>query len=219
VPRRLISGSVDEQSPPTRPKRLAPPSPPLADDAIRLEPLDERHVADFEGLIDDPEVLRNTRVPSTPPNGFAAKWIGRYTKGWQDGSSAGFAILSDDGAFLGFAAIVDLDLPAREGEIGYVVAPEARGRGVAGRALRLVTDWALGALGLERVELRIDVANEPSIRVAERAGYRREGVLRSLYFKEGVRTDCVLYSMLPGDARLRPDDLAASATPPPLGGG
>jgi RimJ/RimL family protein N-acetyltransferase len=122
-------------------------------------------------------------------------------KGWQDGSCAGFAILSGDDSFLGFVALVGLDLPAQQGEIGYVVAREERGRGVAGRALRLITDWALDGLLLDRVELRIDVGNAPSIRVAERIGYRREGVLRSLHFKEDVRTDVAVYSLLPGDER------------------
>jgi RimJ/RimL family protein N-acetyltransferase len=183
------------------PRRLTAPAPPLADDAIRLEPLDERFVPDFERLMDDPDIVRNTRVPSRPPAGFAARWVGRYVKGWQDGSCAGFAILSGDESFLGFVAVVALDLPARQGEIGYVVAREARGRGVAGRALRLVTGWALDELLLERVELRIDVGNAPSIAVAERAGYRREGILRSLHFKEEIRSDVAVYSLLPGDER------------------
>jgi len=183
------------------PRRLRAPSPPLADDAIRLDPLDERFIPDFERLVLDPDVVRNTRVPSRPPNGFAVKWIGRYTRGWADGSCAGFAILDETNRFLGFAAIVVLDLSARQGEIGYVVAREARGRGVAGRALRLLTDWAIEGLGLERVELRIDVANDPSIRVAERAGYRREGVFRSLHFKEEIRGDVAVYSLLRGDVR------------------
>jgi RimJ/RimL family protein N-acetyltransferase len=183
------------------PRRLRAPSPALADDAVRLEPLDERYIPDFERMLDDADIVRHTRVPTNPPRGFAAKWIGRYVKGWQDGSCAGFAILAEEAALVGFVAIVDLDLRAREGEIGYAIVSEARGRGVAGRALRLVTDWALDGLGLERVELRIDVANEPSIRVAERAGYRRDGVLRSLHFKEDMRSDLAIYSLLSGDPR------------------
>jgi RimJ/RimL family protein N-acetyltransferase len=183
------------------PRRLTAPAPPLADEVIRLEPLDEQFVPDFERLMDDPDVVRNTRFPSRPAAGFAAKWIDRYVNGWRDGSCAGFAILSGDNSFLGFVAVVALDLPARQGEIGYVVAREARGRGVAGRALRLVTDWALDRLALQRVELRIDVDNEPSIKVAERIGFRREGVLRSLHFKEGVRSNLAVYSLLPGDER------------------
>jgi RimJ/RimL family protein N-acetyltransferase len=183
------------------PRRLTAPSPPLADDAIRLEPLNERFVPDFERLMDDPDVVRNTRVPSNPRAGFAARWVGRYVKGWQDASCAGFAIVSGDDSFLGFVAVVGLDLPARQGEIGYVVARDARGRGTAGRALQLITDWALDGLLLERVELRIDVGNAPSIRVAERIGYRRDGVLRSLHFKENVRSDVAVFSLLPGDER------------------
>ena len=95
---------------------------------------------------------------------------------------------------------------------------------MAGRALRLVTDWALEGLGLERVELRIDVANEPSIRVAERAGYRRDGVLRSLHVKEDVRGDVAVYSLLADERPLTAEGAARSvhaghAKPPPLGGG
>ena len=149
----------------------------------------------------DPDVIRNTRVPSRPVDGFATTWLGRYVEGWRDGTRAGFAILAGDGSFAGFAGLVDLDFGARQGEIGYVVVQAARGRGVAGRALGLITGWALGDLGLERLELRIDAENAPSIKVAERAGYHREGVLRSLHFKEDIRTDVVLYSLL---ARERP---------------
>jgi RimJ/RimL family protein N-acetyltransferase len=183
------------------PRSLRPPSRPLADDTIRLEPLDERFVPDFERLLDDPEVVRNTRVPSSPPPDFASSWVGRYVDGWQDGSRAGFAILSRDGVFLGFGGIVDLDTNASQGEIGYVVAPEARGRGVASRALGLITGWAFDELGLERVELHIDPENPASIRVAERCAYVREGVLRSLHFKEAIRADTAIYSRLRADPR------------------
>jgi RimJ/RimL family protein N-acetyltransferase len=98
--------------------------------------------------------------------------------------------------------VVDFDPEGNQGEIGYVVAREARGQGIAQRALRLVTDWALDAAGLERVELHIAPENVPSIRAAECCGYVREGVLRSLHFKEDERGDTVIYSLLPGDPRL-----------------
>jgi RimJ/RimL family protein N-acetyltransferase len=94
---------------------------------------------------------------------------------------------------------VQLDLNARQGEIGYVVAPSARGRGVATRALRLLTDWGFSGLGLERIELWIDVDNPASERVAERAGYLREGTLRSYWFKEDLRGDFGIWSRLRTD--------------------
>jgi RimJ/RimL family protein N-acetyltransferase len=65
--------------------------------------------------------------------------------------------------------------------------------------VRLLTDWGFEALGLERLELRIDVSNPASERVAERAGYVREGVLRSVWFKEDVRLDQGIWSRLRSD--------------------
>jgi [ribosomal protein S5]-alanine N-acetyltransferase len=180
---------------------LVPPAPPLSDETIRLEPLDARFVSDFEQLATDPDTVRFTRVPAAPDAGFAAAWVDRYVAGWNDGSRAGFAILSPDDQFLGMVAIVDLDLAGRQGEIGYIVVPTARGQGVAGRALRLVSAWALGELGLERVELRISFDNEPSVRVAERLGFVREGVLRSLHLKDDARGDMAVYSLLRGEVR------------------
>jgi RimJ/RimL family protein N-acetyltransferase len=180
---------------------LRPPDQPLADDLIRLEPVGARFIPDFERLIEDPDVIRNTRVPSNPPPGFAARWVGLYEHGWEDGTRAGYAVLDESGTFFGFAGIVDLDLASRQGEIGYVVAREARGRGIATRALQLVTEWALDGLGLERVELHIDPENPASARVAERCGYHREGVLRSVHFKEDLRGDVAIYSLLATDPR------------------
>lgn len=150
-------------------------------------------------LADDPGVRRFTYVPTEPPPGFAARWLGRYVEGWRDGTRAGFAIEAPEGEFLGIGLFVLLDRDARQAEIGYIVAPQARGLGVATRALRLLTGWGFAELGLERIELRIDVANTGSERVAERAGYTREGVLRSFAFKEGRRSDVGVWSRLASD--------------------
>jgi RimJ/RimL family protein N-acetyltransferase len=179
---------------------LAPPEPPLADDAIRLEPLGAAQLPDFLPLIQDEAVKQFTLVPTEADEAFIRGWLAHYEAGWGEGSRAGFWIAgAGDGAFLGFAAIVHLDLDAREGEIGYMVAPAARGRGASGRAVELLTGWAFDELGLQRLELRIDVTNRASERVAERAGYRREGVLRSVHFKEGLRTDTGIWSRLNTD--------------------
>jgi RimJ/RimL family protein N-acetyltransferase len=174
--------------------------PVLADDVIRLEPLGEEHLAGLAALGPDPEIARNTRVPEPWPEGFERTWLELYQQGRRDGTRDGYAVVdAETGAFLGIAGVVDIHPDANEGEIGYALAPEARGRGIATRALRLVTRYALDELGLDRVELRIGADNEGSIRVAEKCGYHREGVFRSLYVKPGRRGDFVIYSKLPGD--------------------
>ena len=172
---------------------------------VRLEPLSARFVPDFEALKLDPDVLRFTRVPSQTLDGFVADWLGRYEQGWEDGARTGFAIVGEgDGAFLGMVALVRIDWDALEAELGYVVAPAARRRGVAGRAIELISRWAFDELGLARIEAGIDVANAASLHVAERAGYTREGIRRSTHFKEGKRVDMAVYSLLPADLREAP---------------
>ena len=90
----------------------------------------------------------------------------------------------------------------RIGHIGYWVAREARGRGVCTHALRVLSRWALDELGLGRLELITDPDNHASQRVAEKVGFKREAVLRShLLYRDGRRTDSVMFSLLPGELR------------------
>jgi hypothetical protein len=63
----------------------------------------------------------------------------------------------------------------------------------------LLTEWALEELGMLRLELLIDVENDASKRVAERSGYRREGVLRSVHLKQDRREDTEIWSRLATD--------------------
>jgi RimJ/RimL family protein N-acetyltransferase len=179
---------------------VAPPEPPLENDRIRLDPMTQAAAGDAWRMIQDEDIKRFTYIPSEPDDGFIARWISRYENGWEDGSCAGFEIRGiADGTYLGFAALVHLDLPNKQGEIGYMVTPEARGRGAASGAVALLTRWGFDELGLERLELRIDTGNAGSQLVAERTGYQLEGVLRSLAFKEGHRVDTGVWSRLKGD--------------------
>jgi RimJ/RimL family protein N-acetyltransferase len=165
---------------------------------LRLEPLGERHLDGIATLVADPDVRRFTRVPEPPPPGFARDWLARYA-GAQDGTRAGFAAVGADGAFLGLALAPDIDPEARQLELGYIVAPAARGRGVATAMLRELTRWAFAEAGALRAYLLIDTGNVASQRVAERCGYVLEGVLRSVYLKQDRRSDQMIWSRLPSD--------------------
>jgi RimJ/RimL family protein N-acetyltransferase len=109
-----------------------------------------------------------------------------------------FAI-TEDGRVVG-AIDVGVDERNRTGHIGYWCARDARGRGIATRALRLLYRYALDELELERLDLITDPDNRASQRVAEKVGFRPEGVLRSLLLHpDGRRRDSVMFSLLPGD--------------------
>ena len=80
-------------------------------------------------------------------------------------------------------------------EIGYWVLPHARRRGIATRLARLLAEHAF-SLGLVRVAAFVNVGNVASERVLERAGFAREGVVRSMPVPSGARIDKTLFSLL-----------------------
>ena len=87
------------------------------------------------------------------------------------------------------------------GEIGYWIRADARGGGLMTRALVVISRWALARDGVERLQLPADIENVSSRRVAEKAGFVLEGVLRSAHWNArlGRRQDWALYSLLRGE--------------------
>jgi RimJ/RimL family protein N-acetyltransferase len=166
---------------------------------LRLVPLGREHLEDVRAMLDDPEILRFTRIPEPTPEEFPEEWIERYEEGRRDGSREGFAAIDGDGRFVGLALAPTIDREGAEVELGYIVVPHARGRGVATEMLRQLTRWAFDEAGALRIALVIDVENAASERVAERCGYVREGVMRSSHVKQGIRADAAIWSRLPSD--------------------
>lgn len=162
--------------------------------AIRLVPFGDQHHDGFVAMLADPDVTRFTPLPYPVPPGFVKVWRKRYDD--HRPRRENFAIEDDDGRFLGIAVAPEIDLEARTAELGYAVVPEARGCGVGVAALRQLTDWALG-LGMRRIFVLISVDNAASKKVARRAGFRFEGVLRSAYVKPGVWADTESWSYVP----------------------
>jgi RimJ/RimL family protein N-acetyltransferase len=167
--------------------------------SIQLVPIGPQHLAAVARLVQDPLTIRHSRIPDPPPPDFAERWYERYEAGRAEGTREAFAVEDETGAFVGLTVAPDIDPETRTIELGYMVSPEARGRGVATEALRLSTEWAFSELGAERIELLISVDNPGSRLVAERCGYVCEGVLRSYFLKPGVRLDIEIWSRLPSD--------------------
>jgi len=167
---------------------------------LRLAPFGEEHLADVRAMLDDPEILRFTRIPEPTPEDFPERWVERYRQARADGNGEGFAAIDGDGRFVGLALAPTIDREGAEVELGYIVPAHARGRGVGSEMLRQLTRWAFDEAGALRVVLIIDVENVASERIAERCGYVREGVMRSSYLKQGIRIDAAVWSRLPTDA-------------------
>jgi RimJ/RimL family protein N-acetyltransferase len=108
------------------------------------------------------------------------------------------ALDAETGDVVGGGTLHHLDDERGIVEIGYFVLPHARGRGVATTIARLLAEHAF-SLGIERVAAYVNVGNTPSERVLERAGFTREGVVRSLPVPDGRRVDKTLFSLLQGE--------------------
>jgi RimJ/RimL family protein N-acetyltransferase len=107
---------------------------------------------------------------------------------WTLGEGAVFAIVDAADGYVGSLA---LRLGPADGiaEVGYLVAPWARGRGCASTALRALCDWAFAALGVRRIEWRAYIGNVASRRVAQKAGFTMEGTQREVTLRRGVYRD------------------------------
>lgn len=103
-----------------------------------------------------------------------------------------------DGEIHGGGTLHHFDWERRQAEIGYWLFPHTRGRGTATRLARFLAEYGFSS-GLERVEARVNAGNTASERVLERAGFTREGLLRSMRLRSGDRSDQTLFSLLPGE--------------------
>ena len=128
----------------------------------------------------DPEIQRWTLVPSPYRREHAEEWLAGVPERALSGESATLLAFEGDGRLTGSFSVMELDLQRGYGEIGYWVAPWARRRGVATRAVGMLHAWAVEALGLRRLEILPHAGNAPSRRVAERCGYADTGELRAL---------------------------------------
>lgn len=165
----------------------------LGDDAVTLRAWVEADAPVLVECIDgDPEIARwLDQVPQPYTLDDALAYIGGI-------GATSFAIVVDD--LVSGSIGVTWNEGRDTGEIGYWLREDARGRGVTTRALVLVARWAL-AEGAHRVQLRAAVENAASRRVAEKAGFTFEGVLRSAYYNPRLdrRVDWAMYSLLPGE--------------------
>jgi RimJ/RimL family protein N-acetyltransferase len=87
----------------------------------------------------------------------------------------------------------------RRSEVGFFVVRERRRQGMALEAVRLATEWAFDSLRVVRMALVTTPGNAATQALAERAGFTREGVLRSYTFEQGRFVDNIVFSRLSGE--------------------
>ena len=161
----------------------------------------------------DPEIRAMHEVAAEDDEEVKAKeWICYWDEKWRAGTAAAWAITraSRPDVVLGQVALRALYLKDGMAECSYWVLQEHRGKGVAPRATRAMSEWAFREHDLYRLEIAHSVRNWRSCRVALKAGFPPESIKRSLQrLEDGKVHDMHLHALvLPADARARPLDRA-----------
>ncbi len=165
---------------------------------VELRLVEERHAPAIFGAIDrERESLRQwiTWVDATRTEDDILAFIRRSME--QFASNRGFsAAVWADGCVAGVIGLHHLEWQHRRAEMGYWLAREFQGRGIATAAARAVTDHVLVELKLNRMEIQCAVGNTKSSAVPKRLGFTFEGTLREAQLLDGRYVDLEVYSML-----------------------
>lgn len=147
------------------------------------------------GVYSDPEVVRYFDQPALERREQARKLLEAWARD-QEARRAVRWLVTVGGEVVGTASLHGVQETHRFAELGYLLRRDQWGRGLATELAARVVDFALGTAGLHRVEALVDPRNAPSMRLLEKLGFRREGLLRQRFWKGGEALDDVMYSRL-----------------------
>jgi ribosomal-protein-serine acetyltransferase len=126
----------------------------------------------------------------------AFAWAERQQEAFDERTDFEFAIIGDADRFLGGIGLNNIDPLNPRANLGYWVRAGETGKGVATAATKLLVEWAFANTPLVRLEVVVSVDNAASLRVAEKAGAVREGVLRSRLLLHGKMHDAVMLAIV-----------------------
>ncbi len=185
-------------------RSLTPPSPDLTDGVIRLREWSPDDAEAVRAAVQDSEITRFTGIPLEHSIEGVRRWLSSIPEDLESGTAVNLAIVSaDEGRLLGSVGVERFCSDPAIAEVGYWVCAEARGNDVATRAVKLIVAWAADAMELARIEITTHEDNLPSLRVAEKCGFTREGVMRAYRDQRGERVDLVMLSLLPSEIDWR----------------
>ena len=171
----------------------------LSVDELRLRPWRTDDAEAVLAICQDPEIARWVTIPQPFLRPDAEAFIEGAIALWRNGTGAAFAITEAPGEHV-LGAVTRFGPDGHQATLGLWLAAEARGRGIGTRAIRLVADWTFATTEVYRIDSFIMVGNERSERMVERAGFRREAVLRGWDMHDGRPVDCVAYARLRDDS-------------------
>jgi RimJ/RimL family protein N-acetyltransferase len=164
---------------------------------VRLRPLADGDVPALYAVFSDEQVMRYWSTPPMRDVAEAQALLEEIRASFRQRSlfQWGVARVGDD-RVIGTCTLFNLDARNRRAEIGYALASDCWGRGLMSEALGALVAHAFGPLDLTRLEADVDPRNAPSIRIVEKLGFVREGLLRERWRVGGEVQDSLLLGLL-----------------------
>ena len=166
----------------------------LVGDAITLRPLRDSDSPFIVIAGNDPETQKWLPLPTPYTPEDARRFINEISIATLAAGTGIVFAIEWKGVFVGCIDIKRAEWLNGVCEIGYWTMPESRGRGLMSQALAHLSSWVLLEQGFARVEVRVAVENFASQRVAQKAGFVREGLARRAGRVHGGRVDLIIYS-------------------------
>lgn len=170
---------------------------PLAHGCARLRAIEETDLARWLGYLRSDAVRQG--ISWRPQSTHDLREFVQATDLRNPASQVRFAIARlDDDSLLGTIGLHSISPAHRSADVGYDIAPDQWGQGLATAACRAIVAWAQ-LQGLVRIQATLLIGNDASLRVLERAGFEQEGRLRKYRWVEGRARDVLVYSHLPAE--------------------
>ncbi len=180
---------------------MIPDNVPLLDtDRLSLRELRHDDVADMYRIFSNLEVMRYWSRPVMTDEQDAHEMLREIITGARERKFLQWGVaLKDTDRVIGTCTLFANDEKHKRTEIGYVIGRDHWRQGFAGEIVPRIIDFAFNELGLHRIEADIDPRNTGSIRIVERLGFQREGLLRERYHVDGEIQDSAFFGLLKSD--------------------
>ena len=184
----------------TRPFEWGSRLPTLSTSRLALRPLAESDVADVFNVFSDPVVMRYWDGPLMKTFQDAMQYIDQIHQGFRRRElfQWGIAEAATD-TVVGTCTLTRFSAIHRRSEIGFALRRIQWGKGLGSEAVGALIEFAFDTVSLHRIEADVDPRNDRSLRLLERFGFRREGLLRERYYVDGERQDTLMLGLLRSD--------------------
>ncbi|MFZ3568006.1 GNAT family N-acetyltransferase [Streptomyces sp. BH097] len=171
---------------------------PLGDGSAELRPLETWHAEEFLAHLDRGREFIGRFIPfgSTATDLASTRELLQQFADARAAGTRAYHGIWLDGLLVGGVLALNFDEANGNCEVGCWLEPAGAGRGLVTRAMRHLVDWAVEERGIHRVEWVAAAGNVPSLNVARRLGFTKEGVHRESFPWRGTRHDMEVWSVL-----------------------